>query len=87
MLKDLKQFTSSVDSFKFIRQVIDAIAKVKPVETSSASVVNGGAESKGKQAERPPVSNACIPFIGTLVVVLSLLSVVLTTIQACICLN
>jgi len=84
VLKDLKQFTSSVDNFKFIRQAIDAIAEVKPLETGTASVVSGGAESKGKQAERPPVSNACIPFIGTLIVVLSLFSVVLITIQGCI---
>ena len=74
VLKDLKQFTSSVDDFKFIRRAIDAIAEIKPLGTSSTSVVNVGAESKGKQAERPPVSTACIPFIGTLVVVLSLLS-------------
>ncbi|KAJ3574858.1 hypothetical protein NP233_g1486 [Leucocoprinus birnbaumii] len=63
VLKDLKQFTSSVDNFKFIRQATDAIAESKPLETSSASVVSGGADSKGKQPERLAPS-ACIPFIG-----------------------
>jgi hypothetical protein len=65
VLKDLKQFTSSVDNFKFIRQATDAIAESKPLETSSASVVSGGGESKGKQSDRPQVPTACIPFIGT----------------------
>lgn len=64
VLKDLKQFTSSVDNFKFIRQATDAIAESKPLETSSASVVSGGTDSKGKQAERLQVPSACIPFIG-----------------------
>ncbi|KAF9450741.1 ras GEF [Macrolepiota fuliginosa MF-IS2] len=64
VLRDLKQFTSSVDNFKFIRQATDAIAESKPMETSTASVVSGGAEGKGKHAERPQVPTACIPFIG-----------------------
>lgn len=80
VLKDLKQFISSADNFKFIRQATDAIAEVKPVETSSVSVGSGGAENKGKQAERPHVSTACIPFIGMLVVTLGPFPVVLTTI-------
>lgn len=64
VLKDLKQFTSSVDNFKFIRQATDAIAESKPLETSTSSVVSGGGESKGKHPERPQVPTACIPFIG-----------------------
>lgn len=62
VLKDLKQFTSSVDNFRFIRQATDAIAESKPVETSASSVVSG--EGKGKHAERPQAQAACIPFIG-----------------------
>lgn len=65
VLKDLKQFTSSADNFKFIRQATDAIADSKPVETSTASVVSGSGESKGKHNERLQVPTACIPFIGT----------------------
>ncbi|KAF7759677.1 hypothetical protein Agabi119p4_11372 [Agaricus bisporus var. burnettii] len=62
VLKDLKQFTSSVDNFKFIRQATDSITESKPLETSTSSVVSG--EGKGKHMERPPVPTACIPFIG-----------------------
>lgn len=64
VLKDLKQFTSSVDNFKFIRQATDSITESKPLETSTSSVVSG--EGKGKHMERPPVPTACIPFIGKL---------------------
>ncbi|KXN85240.1 Guanine nucleotide exchange factor LTE1 [Leucoagaricus sp. SymC.cos] len=64
VLKDLKEFTSSINHFKFIRQVTDAIAESKPLETSSASVVSSGGDGKGKQSDRPQVPTACIPFIG-----------------------
>jgi hypothetical protein len=65
VLKDLKQFTSSNDNFKFIRRATDAITESKPLETSAASVVSSSGESKGKQPERPQIQTACIPFIGT----------------------
>ncbi|KAF8970688.1 hypothetical protein BDZ97DRAFT_1694461 [Flammula alnicola] len=69
MYRDLKQFTSNVDDFKFMRQVIDSIVDSKPLENSNhaASVVSGDSQSgKGKAGtdNRPAIPSACIPFIG-----------------------
>ncbi|PPR05048.1 hypothetical protein CVT24_010195 [Panaeolus cyanescens] len=71
MLRALKQVTSSLDDFKFIREVVEAIVDSKPLDNSShpPSVVSGGTEGsqsgKGKAAsDNRSVPSACIPFIG-----------------------
>ncbi|KAJ3509621.1 hypothetical protein NLJ89_g5128 [Agrocybe chaxingu] len=71
MYRDLKQFTTNIDHFKFMRQVVDSIVDAKPLESGShaSSVVSGGADSQSGRARagsdlRPAVPSACIPFIG-----------------------
>ena len=65
MYKDLKQFTANIDDFKFMRQVVDSIVDVEPLDTNShpTSVVSDSQSGKSKTgSENRP--SACIPFIG-----------------------
>lgn len=73
MFRDLKQFTTPNDNFKFMRQVVDSIVDAKPLEghhSHTPSVVSGGDSQNGKgkvnSESRPAVPSACIPFIGVL---------------------
>jgi len=76
MYRDLKQFTANTDEFKFIRQAVESIVDVKPLETNShsASVVSGGGtdsqsgKSKAGSETRPVIPSACIPFIGRFII-------------------
>ena len=69
VLRDLKQFTSKQEDFKFMRQAVDAIADIKHMESSSRtpSVISTDSHSgKGKASSdiRPVAPSSCIPFIG-----------------------
>ena len=63
MFKDLKQFTANIDDFKFMRQVVDSIVDVEPLDTNShpTSVVSDSQSRTGSENRLP---SACIPFIG-----------------------
>lgn len=69
MFRDLKQFCSSADDFKFIRQTVEAIQDAKP-DSHAPSVISGNESQSGKGktpsgADRQaPYAQACIPFIG-----------------------
>ena len=64
MYKDLKQFTANIDDFKFMRQVVDSIVDVEPLDTNShpTSVISDSQSRTGSESRLP---SACIPFIGT----------------------
>ncbi|KAF8900418.1 hypothetical protein CPB84DRAFT_1778876 [Gymnopilus junonius] len=71
VFRDLKQFTSPNEDFKFIRQVVDSIVDAKPLEgrhSHTPSVVSGVDSQNGKgkanSESRPIMPSACIPFIG-----------------------
>jgi len=68
MYRDLKQFTANVDDFKFMRQVVDSIVDVEPLDTNShpTSVVSDSQSGKSKTGSenRSGMPSACIPFIG-----------------------
>ena len=70
MYRDLKQFTANIDDFKFMRQVVDSIVDVEPLDTNShpTSVVSDSQSGKSRSGSenRPGMPSACIPFIGTI---------------------
>ena len=70
MYKDLKQFTANIDDFKFMRQVVDSIVDVEPLDTNShpTSVISDSQSGKSRTGSenRPGMPSACIPFIGTI---------------------
>ena len=70
MYRDLKQFTANIDDFKFMRQVVDSIVDVEPLDTNShpTSVVSDSQSGKSRTGSetRPGMPSACIPFIGTI---------------------
>ena len=65
MYRDLRQFTANIDDFKFMRQVVDSIVDVDPLDTNSyATSVVSDSQSRAGSENRLP--SACIPFIGTI---------------------
>ena len=68
MYKDLKQFTANIDDFRFMRQVVESIVDVEPLDTNShpTSVVSDSQSGKSKTGSenRSGMPSACIPFIG-----------------------
>lgn len=70
MFRDLRQFTSKQDNFKFMRQAVDSIMKPKHPDSNSRTPSISGSDSvsgrnkplssDGKRTV-PPI---CIPFIG-----------------------
>ena len=72
MYKDLREFTTTTDDFKYIRRTVDAITEAKPVEVGSraASMVSSGVPDGGNKMT-PDSSKtsktairSCVPFIG-----------------------
>jgi GDP/GTP exchange factor required for growth at low temperature len=70
MYRDLKQFTANIDDFKFMRQVVDSIVDVEPLDTNShpTSVVSDSQSGKSRTGSenRAGMPSACIPFIGAI---------------------
>ncbi|KAL0952471.1 hypothetical protein HGRIS_006737 [Hohenbuehelia grisea] len=68
MLNDLKEFTTPLDDFKYIRTAIDSIADNKPLESSShaPSIISssGANRSRTGSESRQMLPTACVPFIG-----------------------
>ena len=70
MYRDLKQFTANIDDFKFMRQVVDSIVDVEPLDTNShsTSVVSDSQSGRSRTGSenRSGMPSACIPFIGAI---------------------
>lgn len=66
MLSYLKQYTSSVGSFHFIKQTVNTIADGKPVGVGARASVGGAGEVPSKSSKIPAEAPAlsCVPFIG-----------------------
>ena len=67
MYRDLKQFTTNIDDFKFMRQVVDSMVDAEPLDTNShpASVVSDSQSGRSRGSDtRSAMPSACIPFIG-----------------------
>jgi Gdp/GTP exchange factor required for growth at low temperatures len=67
MYRDLKQFTTNIDDFKFMRKVVDSMVDAEPLDTNShpASVVSDSQSGRSRGSDpRSAMPSACIPFIG-----------------------
>ena len=69
MYKDLRDFTTATDDFKYIRRTVDAITEPKPVEVGSraVSMASSGVADSGNKISgdsRTATTKSCVPFIG-----------------------
>ncbi len=70
MFRDLREFTSKQDDFKFMRQVMDSVMKPKHLDSTSRTPSISGSDSlSGKSKSlssdsKLSVPSICIPFIG-----------------------
>ena len=72
MLRDLQQWASSEDDFKYIRHTVQALAEAKSTTagTSEASNLSTDGQSSNPRSRaaselKPPPPAGCIPFFGT----------------------
>lgn len=71
MLRDLRQWSTSQDDFKHIRQTVDALAEAKTRTAGSPDPSTSGIDgqvttsrSRAASEGKPPSPPACVPFFG-----------------------